>query len=438
MIFPVNERHMSSGRGQGSGRWVRLSALVVLLAGLGLAGWFLSAQARAWSHLSAGRAALERGESNQAREHLDICLRAWPRSGEVHFLAARAARRCGELEEASEHLDRAAEYGWDGVAIDLERALWRVQARELPAVEDYLVRCLDLHHPDSLLILEILTPAYLRNFQLDQARACVERWLELAPESAAAWHARGVLAELKQGRTITVESFAEAVRLDPGRRDSRLALARALLNCNRPADARPHLEEVLRQDPDNAEARVKLAACLKGLGKADEARRLLDDVLQQRPEDAEALHQRGKIELETGDSKKAAVYLRRAVERAPFDRELLYTWQRCLQRPEVGAAKEAEDWKKRLDAVEADMRLLANLTAKILGEPRNPDLRCGAGEVLLRNGQEEDGLRWMNSALAIQPDHAATHRALAGYYEKKGNAPLAERHRIAGLAAGKP
>ncbi len=429
---------MPRSRGHRSRRWARLGALALLLAGLVAGVWFITRQVQAWNHLDAARDALERGESRVARRYLGRCLRTWPSSGEVHFLAARAARRCGDLEEAREHLDRAAECGWVKEALDLERALWRVQVRELPAVEGYLLRCLELRHPDSVLIVEILTPAYLQNYQLDSAQRCADLWVDLAPQNPAAWHARGVLAEGKQSRHVAMESFLAAVRLDPTRRDSRQALVRALIRANRPADARPHLEELLRQDPDDLDARVNLAECQKVLGQTDEARRLLDQVLQRRPDHARALHQRGKLELEAGDAKQAADYLRRAVAAAPYDRELLYTWQRCLQRPEVGLTKEAEECKTRLAAVEADLRLLADLTGKIHKEPGNAELRRGAGEVLLRNGQEEEGLRWLRSALSVQPDHAATHRTLAGYYETKGNSGLAARHRAAAEGRNQP
>ena len=73
------------------------------------------------------------------------------------------------------------------------------------------------------------------------------------------------------------------------------------------------------------------------------------------------------------------------------------------------------------------------LASRPVGEPKPTDFRLeecaiptpGAGEVLLRNGQEEEGLRWLRSALAVQPDHAATHRTLAGYYQTKGKPALA-------------
>src|SRR5262245_78578 len=222
-------------------RLLRLLAAVVLLVGLGISGWTIAGQVQGWRHLRAGREALEREDAEAARPHLTECVRIWPSNAEVRFLAAQAARRTGELDEARKHLRVATELGWVEQAIDLERALLRVQQDELPAVESFLRDCVEREHPNSDLILEILTPAYLRNFQLHQASVCVDRWLELRPKSAMAWYSKGLLAERKLSPTKAAEAYQEAVGLDPARRGFRTALARVLLDANRPSEARPHL-----------------------------------------------------------------------------------------------------------------------------------------------------------------------------------------------------
>src|SRR5438445_108681 len=130
-------------------RGYRLIVGGAVLAALGLAGWVIAGQVGVWRHLRAGKEALGRHDARSAREHLAHCVRAWPASAEAHFLAAQAARRSGELAEARRHLDRAAELGWVRESIDLERALWRAQAGELPAVENFLNFCLANDHPDA-------------------------------------------------------------------------------------------------------------------------------------------------------------------------------------------------------------------------------------------------------------------------------------------------
>ena len=58
--------------------------------------------------------------------------------------------------------------------------------------------------------------------------------------------------------------------------------------------------------------------------------------------------------------------------------------------------------------------------------------RFEAGSILLRVGEEEEGLRWLRSALRVDPTHRPTHRALADYYQRKGDKEQAEKHRKMG------
>jgi len=407
-------------------RLFRLLAAVVLLVGLGFSGWTIAGQVQAWRHLRAGREALEREDAEAARPHLAECVRTWPSNAEVRFLAAQAARRCGELDEARKQLRVAAELGWVEQAIDLERALLRVQQGELPAVEDFLSDCVKREHPNSDLILEILTPAYLRNFQLHHASQCVDRWLELRPKSAMAWYSKGLLAERKLSPTKAAEAYQEAVGLDPARRGFRVALARVLLDANRPSEARPHLEELQRLAPEDVEGQVLLGRCLHRLDERDRAIEVLDAVLSRQSEHGDALCLRGQLELDRGQPQQAALYLRRAVQRQPLNREALYGWLRCLQRG--GKPEEVETCRKRLEECDAALARLDELTREIAQRPDDADLRFRAGEIYLKAGEDGEGLRWLLSALAARPDHRATHRLLAQTYQRQGKAELAARH----------
>ena len=61
---------------------------------------------------------------------------------------------------------------------------------------------------------------------------------------------------------------------------------------------------------------------------------------------------------------------------------------------------------------------LKEVTKRVAGEPRNPDLRHRAGELMLRNGHEWEGVRWVRSALAVDPNHAPSRKTLDEYYAR--------------------
>jgi tetratricopeptide (TPR) repeat protein len=400
---------------------------LLLLVVLALPGWWVFIQTQARRHLADAEAALLRDDPKAARPHLAYCLSVWLASAQVYFLDARAARRSGELTEAVHQLGKAAELGWDPKAIELERALLRAQAEELKPVEGYLLSCVAHNHPDTGLILEVLTPAYMRNFNMPQAVACSKRWIEVCPQSVAAWTHRGMIAESFADLPKTLDAFREAVRLDPSRRRNRLTLCRHLLDANLAQEALPMLEDLTREDPSDLAARFRLARCYVLLNRRNEARMILSNVLDREPDHTGALHLYGRMELEDGNPKAAARFLRLAVERQRFDGEVLDTWLRCVRL--VGKPAEVEYWEARYRQVSGDLDRIAVLTKEIVERPDDPEPRCEAGKIYLRNGQEEDGLSWFRSALEVKPDHAATHRALAEYYESKGDLRRADPHR---------
>src|SRR5690348_3779971 len=114
-------------------RPVRLLAVALLLAGLALGGPHLWA----WHQLRAARADLGRHQPEEARAHLDRCLRVWPRSAEAHLLASRAARQGGDLEAADRHLRECQRLrGGASDEITLEWALLRAGAGHPEEVEE--------------------------------------------------------------------------------------------------------------------------------------------------------------------------------------------------------------------------------------------------------------------------------------------------------------
>ena len=76
-----------------------------------------------------------------------------------------------------------------------------------------------------------------------------------------------------------------------------------------------------------------------------------------------------------------------------------------------------------------DLNRLAQLTRELMKSARDPSRCAEVGMILLRNGHDQEGLRWLSSVLQENPGHRPTHAALADYYERSGNPLLAARHR---------
>src|SRR5262249_39951961 len=144
----------------------------------------------------------------------------------------------------------------------------------------------------------------------------------------------------------------------------------------------------------------------------------LDEVLAAQPKNAEALAERGKLALQTGRAAEAEDPLRQALALAPYDRETNYTWYLCLR--QLGRADEAARALETVQRIRADMQRVSELRRQVAASPRDASLRCQVGLIFLRTGQTREGLRWLHSALQLDPAHAEARQALARYAPKEG------------------
>src|SRR5262249_55109895 len=138
----------------------------------------------------------------------------------------------------------------------------------------------------------------------------------------------------------------------------------------------------------------------------------------------EALTQRGKIAFQAGEGAKAEGFLRRAVEAEPFNRQSNHTLYLCLN--QQGKEKEAQELLPKLQRIEADIERLMEISNKEMDpRPNDPQLTYEIGAILLRNGQTQFGLYWLERALQLNPSHEPTLRTLMDYYQGIGKKSMA-------------
>lgn len=118
--------------------------------------------------------------------------------------------------------------------------------------------------------------------ELDQARAAIDRALELKPNLLRAQAARGLLLlSADPPDAAGAEAVLRGVLdQDPNMSDALLWLSSALAQQNRPDDARPILERAVRVDPLHPSIVQNLAQSLLDRGETDQALRLLHRLIE--------------------------------------------------------------------------------------------------------------------------------------------------------------
>jgi tetratricopeptide (TPR) repeat protein len=407
-------------------RAVIAAALTVLLTAAAVNLW-------AWQHFRQADRLVQRQQFARAYDHYARCLTVWRWSASTWFLAGRTARRAGLYQEAEWRLARAGELQGHApgasVPLALERLLLQAQSGDVGEVEEVLWGYIRKETPDASLILEALSRGYLRMFRLGTALRCLGMLLEREPEHVEALVMRGWIQEGGGELTGASKDYRRALELDPQRDDARLGLARILLR-DSPKEAHSLFEQVLARQPDNPEALVGLAEAWWALGAPEKARPLFDALLAKDPENAKALAGLGALALGAGNATEGEALLRKAIATDPGNVQAQYQLYLCLvQQP--GRRREADAQRDEHKRVEADFARLGKIASKeMTRKPNDPDLHAEMGAIYLRYGKPEVGLRWLYSALKLNPTHRRSHQALYEYFKRTGDSARAEQHRL--------
>ena len=406
-----------------SRRWV---VLLIGVAVIGAASWFGGRHLWAAHHLRAAEEKLGSYDFPEALDHLERCLRVWPNSASIRLLAARTARRADLPDRAEEHLSACEATGVTQETA-LERAMSRAQQGDLPEVEMPLQRLIREGHADASLFIEALVRGYLRVFRFGHALAALDDLIKRQPNHPWAYFWRGSAFEHANRIPEAVSAYRHAVELAPRRAVFRRSLALALVQSNRAAEAWPHFEALLDQSSADADVLLGAARCLRGLTQPGRAIELLDALLRDHPDHSEAWAERGLACSDQGDSAEACRCLRRAFELEPRSYTVgfaLFTELRGQDR-----AREADAVWQRIQVLKRDQERIQDLMTKLGQKEQSADLRCEIGKICLRQKADTAALRWFSGALLDDPTHRPTHRALADYYERRGDAAAAAYHR---------
>ncbi len=411
---------------QSSGKVVhrRLWTAVVVMVLLLLPGTGIALPVYFHYQWRSAQTAVKESRYDDARRHLRCWLLFFPSDVEVNVLAARAARLRGDFETAESYLNRCKKTA----AVELEYLLMRVQLGEVDQVAPALWRCVEDGNPETVEILRTLSGAYMNNSRLDRAYPCLTRWIKEAPDDSRAYYWRGLIQEQLHQFEAAMEDYLKAVELDPSQTWACLKLAELYLDRSNPESAAALLESLREQSPDRAVVTARLGQCRYLQGRIDEARELLETAERSLPDDPALQVQLAKLDIQQKSPKKAEERLRRVLEIDPTDTEARYQLAESLRRQ--GRDKES---REALAQYEKDKELRKRASVVMSKGPESSkstaDELFDVASVFLRSRQDRLAHFWLEQALQRDPNHQPSHKALAEYFEKKGDPEAAARHR---------
>jgi tetratricopeptide (TPR) repeat protein len=405
-------------------RWWRRVAMLALVVAAAWGGYVAVHEFRARSWRNVGEQALARSDYVKAQECFETALRLGGDDAETYRLLGRAARGQSRFDDAAEFLKTSLRLGGAPEPIALEEQLARAQQGDLGA-ESILAAYVAGDHPEKRAILDALAHGQLANFRIEQALATTETLVAGWPEFVEGHVIRARAFYHLRNYGEAAAAYRRAVELRPEHGVARAGLAECLLLQNEPAQAVQQYEVLNERQPDDDNVRLGLARALMQAGRLDEVRLHAEAALKG-PRRGEALLLLGRLELDLANAAAAEPWLRQAVELIPYERDVLHAYVRCLA--QLGRDKEAKTWQERLLHVDRQRARLRDLVRIINARPADPAPRHEAGTIFLDVGHDHEGVRWLESALRVDPTHGATHAALAEYYRRQGDEARAEEH----------
>ncbi|MCI0703500.1 MAG: tetratricopeptide repeat protein [Planctomycetia bacterium] len=401
----------------------------ILLVAIGYLTWYGVRIIRANRAYSAGEEALAAYDFPTAREQFKKCTQLRPKQPKAWLLAAQAARRDGDLVEARAFLGRyEALVGKSTPEARLEGLLQRIQLGQYEQDIQYLISLADTRHPAAEQIMEALAVGCIYVYHLDRASFWVQQLHMHFPKNPTGRLIRAQLDDILGKREQAANVCRELLIDFPNHTQARLLLAALLFKAQNYAEAVGEYEELRRRRPADVEPLLGLARCLERLGRLDEARPLMQELEERHADNSEALLECGRFAVRENRLADAERLLRRAVQLAPSDHIIHYHLGLCLE--QLGKTNEAQQHLARFKQIEADLVRMQQLLEAIVKTPLDPTPRREAGLICLRNGQNTEGLRWLQGALELAPNDKATHEALADYFLAQGDLERSKYHRL--------
>lgn len=362
--------------------------------------------------LESARTALAQRHFEEASAHLIAARRIRENSGELHYLAAQTARRTGRWNSAEDHLLQAEELNWAENAIAFERSLLLASTGDFRKQEPILLAYLKTEPPptDADLVLEVIIPLYLNQYKARPVLNLMNTWAPRYPEDIRFRLWQYEAAHFAKSWNTAAEALEAAVALQPEDAELRLKLANIYMQLHRGNDAHTHFQWLLVREPTNQEYRFGLARSEREIGNTKQSILLMDELLEQDPQNALYQAHRAFADLTAGRPEQALPRLLQAVKERPYEYDLVQNLILCFE--QCNKPEEAETWRQRAKAIEADLLEMRKLTISLLDNTQDADKWYRAGMLLRRNGQVKEARRWFENALRVDPGHAEATKAL--------------------------
>ncbi len=375
------------------------------------------------------RRAFAEARFEEAREPLRHWIEARPTSGEAQYYRAWLGLVDDRPNETATAFRRAADLGYDRRPLEIIRAIYQARAHQTQAAEPILLKAFEEQSEPRAEVARELARIYLETYRLTQAAPAIERYRELRPSDPQPYLWRiEIASRMSDPPAVLIRNYRAALERSPHLEKARIGLAEQLVKDQRFDEAAREYRRYLADHPKDAGAKVGLGRCALRQGNIEAAVRAFEDALAVAPQHPEALQEIAQLDIRFGRLDRACQRLETLTRAEPFRHEYHYAHAQALKL--AGRDAEARRESQRAAQLRDEEDRMLRVRSKILLDPKDVASRLEVARWMLGHGQDREGLKWAHEILGTDPHHVPTHELLAGYYEKQGNAGLANYHRM--------
>jgi tetratricopeptide (TPR) repeat protein len=318
--------------------------------------------------LEAGLRHHQSGRLNEAKALYEQALTLEPRNPDALHLSGVVALQMGVPQRAIAQIQQAIGIQPDNPGFHGNLAQALLAVKRFPEARAAFQRAVALAPGEPQFAVGAANASAMQG-ELADAESELRQVTRRHPRYALAWFNLGNVVQEQERHREAVELFSRAIALEPALADAHNNLGRALHRLARLEEAEQEYRRCLALAPDSLTGNCNLASVLMDRGRFADASEVCRQALRRQSASPE-LH----ILLGTA----------------------------CTHQGQIDAALQA-------------------FRAGVEAAPEDPRAQWAYGYALLRSGSEKEGLARLQRVVALQPDSAEYHSALATIYLSLGN-----------------
>lgn len=416
----------NSTKSKTSSPWasIRLAILVAILIPLAIFGYYRNRYTTSMQKISKS---LSMWDDQVALREIKNLEKQNGLTGESAFLRARAYRHIGDDVAFSQFSGIAKQLDYPEEKISTERLLREIQVGAVPNMDTAVAQVMATADPDLTEIGPAIVYGRLGKLEFDKAEAFLKFWSDNDPNTPWIDFFRGMLLLSGRDAEKATEMLERCAQAYPEFVPAYRQLASAYLQSRDSERAVLALERYLQSNREDLDAIGVLGTALFNLDRVDQVIERFEPLIESGKATIDMRILLARIYSAKNEHNKVVDVLSSVAALWPEDVRIANLLSQAHEA--LGNDAESDRFAKAAEAGQADVQSIDGRLARLLsGTDRQAQQHYELGHILLHKQSREDGLYWLNSALAIDETFLPAHEDMVIYFTRINKPDLAARH----------